>query len=90
MSQANVTIGHSIGKLIGNTAAYAVHGAARTAQYAGHFGQDVAAGATEQYVVKNAELEAKRAEFRAARGAIDFDAVPPAAVKQRKVGVKSA
>jgi hypothetical protein len=90
MSQANVTIGHSIGKLIGNTAAYAVHGAARTAQYAGHFGQDVAAGATEQYVVKNAELEAKRAEVLAARGGIDMNAIAPVAVKQRKVGVKSA
>lgn len=78
------TIGLSIGKFIGNAAAYGVHGAVSAAQYTGRFGQDVAAGATEQYSVKSAELAAKRAEIAAERGVVAM----PVATKQRKVAVR--
>ena len=60
-----MTIGITIGKAIGNTASYAVHGAKGAAQYTGYFGKDVVEGTTTQYAVKSAEL----AQLRATRQA---------------------
>ena len=50
MAQTHNTIGSTIGRALGNAAAYTVHGAVSAAQYTGRFGQDVAAGATEQWI----------------------------------------
>lgn len=61
---SNTTIGLTVGKLIGNAAAYSVHGAVRAAEATGRFGADVAAGATAQYGVKSEELAARREQMR--------------------------
>ena len=86
----STTIGLSIGKFIGNGAAFAVHGAARAASATGEFGKAVAAGATEQYAVKSTELAAHRAALRAqAVKALAGNAPAPqknkAAVTKRRV-----
>ena len=87
MAQAHNTIGSTIGRAIGNAAAYTVHGAVSAAQYTGRFGQDVAAGATEQYGVKSAELAARRAALASQRAAFtEADVVEvPAPARQRRV-----
>ena len=88
MAQAHNTIGSTIGRALGNAAAYTVHGAVSAAQYTGRFGQDVASGATEQYAAKSGELAARRAalaEQRAAAIGAAVEAAAPVATKQRKV-----
>lgn len=62
---ASTSIGLSIGRAIGNSAAYTAHGALRAGQMTGQFGKDIAAGAAEQYGIKSAELAARRAELLA-------------------------
>lgn len=64
-ARANTTIGLTIGKALGNAAAYTVHGAVRAAEGAGRLGADIAAGATAQYTVKSEELAARREAMRA-------------------------
>lgn len=81
MAQAHNTIGSTIGRALGNAAAYTVHGAVSAAQYTGRFGQDVAAGATEQYAVKSAELSARREQLAEQRGMVAI----PVVAKQRRV-----
>ena len=81
MAQAHNTIGSTIGRALGTSAAYAVHGAVSAAQYTGRFGQDVAAGATEQYGVKSAELSARREQLAEQRGMVAI----PVVAKQRRV-----
>lgn len=81
MAQAHNTIGSTIGRALGNAAAYSVHGAVSAAQYTGRFGQDVAAGATEQYGVKSAELSARREQLAEQRGMVAI----PVVAKQRRV-----
>lgn len=81
MAQAHNTLGSTIGRALGNAAAYSVHGAVSAAQYTGRFGQDVAAGATEQYGVKSAELSARREQLAEQRGMVAI----PVVAKQRRV-----
>ena len=81
MAQAHNTLGSTIGRALGNAAAYTVHGAVSAAQYTGRFGQDVAAGATEQYGVKSAELSARREQLAEQRGMVAI----PAVAKQRRL-----
>lgn len=81
MAQAHNTIGSTIGRALGNAAAYTVHGAVSAAQYTGRFGQDVCAGATEQYSVKSAELQARREQLAEQRGMVAI----PVVAKQRRV-----
>ena len=81
MAQAHNTIGSTIGRALGNAAAYTVHGAVSAAQYTGRFGQDVVAGATEQYGVKSAELQARREQLAEQRGMVAI----PVVAKQRRV-----
>lgn len=88
MAQARNTIGSTIGRALGNAAAYSVHGAVSAAQYTGRFGQDVASGATEQYAAKSGELAARRAalaEQRAAAISAAVEAAAPAVAKQRRL-----
>lgn len=70
MAQAHNTLGSTIGRALGNAAAYTVHGAVSAAQYTGRFGQDVAAGATDAYGVKSAELSARREQLAEQRGMV--------------------
>lgn len=81
MAQAHNTLGSTIGRALGNAAAYTVHGAVSAAQYTGRFGQDVAAGATEQYSVKSAELSARREQLAEQRGMVAI----PVVAKQRRL-----
>ena len=81
MAQAQNTLGSTIGRAIGSAAAYSVHGAVSAAQYTGRFGQDVAAGATEQYAAKSAELSARREQLAEQRGMVAI----PVVAKQRRV-----
>lgn len=81
MAQAHNTLGSTIGRALGNAAAYTVHGAVSAAQYTGRFGQDVAAGATEQYGVKSAELSARREQLAEQRGMVAI----PVVAKQRRM-----
>ena len=81
MAQAHNTIGSTIGRALGNAAAYTVHGAVSAAQYTGRFGQDVAAGASDAYGVKSAELLAKREQLAEQRGMVAI----PVVAKQRRV-----
>lgn len=80
-AQNTRTFGATIGAALGTSAAYAVHGAVSAAQYTGRFGKDVAAGATEQYGVKSAELLAKREQLAEQRGMVAI----PVVAKQRRV-----
>jgi len=82
----STTIGLSLGKFIGTSAAYAVHGAARAASATGEFGKGVAAGATEQYAVKNAELQQRRLEL-AAQSKLVIIGTKPAAPQKNKAAV---
>lgn len=61
----NTRIGASIGKFLGNAAAHTINVSIVAVESTGRFGQDIVAGATEQYVVKSAELEARREQARA-------------------------
>ena len=61
-----MSAGTSVGKFIGNTAAYAVHGACVAVNATGKFGAEVVAATGEQYTVKSAELAAAREAARAA------------------------
>ena len=81
MAQAHNTLGSTIGRALGSAAAYSVHGAVSAAQYTGRFGQDVAAGATEQYAAKSAELSARREQLADQRGMVAI----PVVAKQRRV-----
>lgn len=81
MAQAHNTLGSTIGRALGNAAAYTVHGAVSAAQYTGRFGQDVAAGATDAYGVKSAELSARREQLAEQRGMVAI----PVVAKQRRV-----
>jgi len=81
MAQAHNTIGSTIGRALGNAAAYTVHGAVSAAQYTGRFGQDVAAGAADAYGVKSAELSARREQLAEQRGMVAI----PVVAKQRRV-----
>lgn len=88
MAQAHNTIGSTIGRALGNAAAYSVHGAVSAAQYTGRFGQDVASGATEQYAAKSGELAARRAalaEQRAAAISAAVEAAAPVRTTQRRL-----
>lgn len=87
MAQAHNTFGSTIGRALGNAAAYTVHGAVSAAQYTGRFGQDVCAGATEQYAAKSGELAARRAALASQRAAFtEADVVEvPAPARQRRV-----
>jgi hypothetical protein len=90
MAQAHNTLGSTIGRALGTSAAYAVHGAVSAAQYTGRFGQDVASGATEQYAAKSAELSARReqlAEQRAAAISAAVEAAAPPVAKQRRLAM---
>lgn len=94
----NTSFGTTVGRALGNAAAYTVHGALSAAQYTGQFGKDVAAGATEQYAAKAEELKAARmAAFLKARAAQEAQAditevvaAPAPAKAQRKVAVRKA
>lgn len=90
MAQAHNTIGSTIGRALGNAAAYTVHGAVSAAQYTGRFGQDVASGATEQYAVKSGELAARRAALAEQRAAAISAAVEAAPVHTTQRKVKTA
>lgn len=81
MAQAHNTLGSTIGRALGNAAAYSVHGAVSAAQYTGRFGQDVAAGAADAYGVKSAELSARREQLAEQRGMVAI----PVVAKQRRV-----
>lgn len=87
----NTSFGITVGRALGNAAAYTVHGALSAAQYTGQFGKDVAAGATAQYATKAEELKAARmAAFLKARAAREAQAditevVAAPAKTQRKV-----
>ena len=81
MAQAHNTIGSTIGRAIGTSAAYAVHGAVSAAQYTGRFGQDMAAGAADAYGVKSAELSARREQLAEQRGMVAI----PVVAKQRRL-----
>lgn len=81
MAQAHNTIGSTIGRALGTSAAYAVHGAVSAAQYTGRFGQDMAAGAADAYGVKSAELLAKREQLAEQRGMVAI----PVVAKQRRL-----
>ncbi len=96
-TSTNTSFGITVGRALGNAAAYTVHGALSAAQYTGQFGKDVAAGATAQYAVKAAELHAARvaavlAHRAAQEQAADITEVvaAPATAKQRKVAVRKA
>lgn len=80
-AQNTRTFGATIGAALGTSAAYAVHGAVSAAQYTGQFGRDVAAGATEQYAAKSAELSARREQLAEQRGMVAI----PVVAKQRRV-----
>lgn len=56
-----MTIGTTIGKTIGQAAAYTAHGAIKAASYTGQFGRDVVQGTREGYRSKAEELAAQRA-----------------------------
>ena len=81
MAQAHNTLGSTIGRALGTSAAYAVHGAVSAAQYTGRFGQDMAAGAADAYGVKSAELLAKREQLAEQRGMVAI----PVVAKQRRL-----
>lgn len=49
-----------VGYALGAGAAYALHGAVRTAQLTGQAGRDLVAGTKEGFATKNEELRAKR------------------------------
>jgi hypothetical protein len=55
-----MSAGSIVGKFIGNTAAYAVHGATVAVTATGKFGVDVVENTGTQYTVKSSELAAKR------------------------------
>lgn len=80
-AQNTRTFGATIGAALGTSAAYAVHGAISAAQYTGQFGKDVAAGATDAYGAKSAELLAKREQLAEQRGMVAI----PVVAKQRRV-----
>ncbi len=80
-AQNTRTFGATIGAALGTSAAYAVHGAISAAQYTGQFGKDVAAGATDAYGVKSAELLAKREQLAEQRGMVAI----PVVAEQRRV-----
>lgn len=73
-----------IGSSIGNGAAYAVHGAVRTAQGTGRFGADIAASAAVSYTAKTAELREQRLAIAAERQDM---LVAPVRKSQRKAAV---
>jgi hypothetical protein len=56
-----MTIGTTIGKTIGQAAAYTAHGAIKAASYTGQFGRDVVEGTRTGYRTKSDELAAARA-----------------------------
>lgn len=56
-----MTIGTTIGKTIGQAAAYTAHGAIKAGQYTGQFGRDIVEGTREGYRSKAEELAAARA-----------------------------
>ena len=62
-----MSIANTIGRGIGKTAAYGVHGAIRAAQGSGRFGADVFAGAEQAYMSESALLKAGRDQARIAR-----------------------
>lgn len=64
-----MSIATFIGSSIGNSAAYAVHGAARAVVGTGRFGADVVASTQDSYVSKAAELAARREAILAQRQA---------------------
>jgi hypothetical protein len=55
-----MSAGSMVGKFIGNTAAYAVHGATVAVTATGKFGADVVESTGTQYTVKSSELAARR------------------------------
>ena len=87
MAQAQNTLGSTIGRALGNSAAYAVHGAISAAQYTGQFGKDVAAGATDAYGVKSAELLAKREQLAEQRGMVAIPVVAKPVVAEPVVAI---
>ena len=77
-----MSAGTSVGKFIGNTAAYAAHGAVVAFNATGQFGKDVVAGTSQQYSVKSAELATRRDAA--------VKAVVPVAPRQRKLATEKA
>lgn len=69
MTATTSTFGASIGKAIGASAGYALHGAATAASYTGRFGADIATGAVDGFVDTNTRLAALRAQAKASRAA---------------------
>jgi hypothetical protein len=65
-----MSAGSTVGKFIGNTAAYAVHGAAVAVNATGKFGADVVSSTGEQYTAKSAELQARREAVLAGQPAV--------------------
>ena len=55
-----MSAGCTVGKFIGNTAAYAVHGVAVSVNATGRFGAEVVASTGAQYTAKSSELAARR------------------------------
>lgn len=86
MSTPNTsTFGASIGKAVGTSAAYALHGAATAVSYTGRFGADIATGAATGYVETNTRLAAQREAAKAAREFTPI-AAPAAPARSIKVG----
>lgn len=77
-----MSAGKSVGKFIGNTAAYAAHGAVVAFNATGQFGKDVASGASDQYTAKSTELAARRSAA--------IKEVVPVAPRQRKLAAEKA
>ena len=67
MSTSTSTFGASIGRALGTTGAYALHGAATAVSYTGRFGADIATGAATGYVETNTRLAAMREAAKAQR-----------------------
>lgn len=76
-------IANFIGSSIGNTAAYAQHGATRLAVGTGRFGTDLVAATASSYASKADELAARRAAIARTRTQAIQMPVQPANVAPR-------
>lgn len=89
-STARSSIGLTIGRALGNTAAYTVHGAIRAGQMTGQFGKDVAAGAGAAYAEKAAQLAAEREELEALLTAEEAGTAPAKVKRQPAIKAPAA
>lgn len=79
-----MSIGNTLGRAIGYTAAAAVHGACATASATGRFGQDLMVGTTEAYSEHSERLALARAAVaRARESGIAIETVTVAPRRQR-------